>query len=122
MSYHIRLKKSLSYTGVVSASKAKPDVYVEDKATADEAVATGFFEYVGETEDLTKDDEEKTGKLLEEMTVTELETFAAYKGISLKGISKKVDILTKIKAELPENETSGLITYGSPTMIDLQEA
>lgn len=46
MSYHLRLCKSLSYKGVVSATKKQPDVFVEDKATAEAAVATGYFTLV----------------------------------------------------------------------------
>ena len=54
------------------------------------------------------------------MTVPELETFAAYKGISLKGISKKADIIAKLKMELDEKETENEVDYGSPTMTELQ--
>ena len=54
------------------------------------------------------------------MTVPELETFAAYKNISLKGISKKADIIAKLKDELGE-ETENEVDYGSPTMTELQK-
>lgn len=119
--YHLKLIKSLSYCGVVTATKQKPDVFVEDKATADAAVATGYFKLVeGEEEQPDDGGEKEPGKRLEEMTVPELETFAAYKGVSLKGISKKADIIAKLKEELGEEETENEVDYGSPTMTDLQ--
>lgn len=122
MEYHIRLIKALSYCGVVTATKQRPDVFVEDKATADAAVATGYFRLIEGEEEHEEDSREKSqGKILEEMTVPELETFAAYKGVSLKGITKKADIIAKLKAELGEEETENKVDYGSPTMVGLQE-
>lgn len=128
--YHLKLVKALSFTGIVTATKKNPDVFVEDKATADAAVATGYFKLIEEAEEPPEGGEEKEpgegggdkepGKKLEEMTVPELETFAAYKGVSLKGISKKADIIAKLKAELGEAETENEVDYGSPTMTELQ--
>lgn len=119
--YHLKLIKSLSYTGIVTATKKAPDVFVEDKATAASALATGYFKPVEDEEETPDDGEEKPGKTLEEMTVSELETYAAYKGVSLKGISKKADIIAKLKAELGAEETENEVDYGSPTMTELQE-
>lgn len=130
MSYHLKLNKALSYCGVVTATRQHPDVIVEDKATADAAVATGYFKLVAAeetpeetTEGNTPEDTEgkEPGKKLEEMTVPELETYAAYKGVSLKGISKKADIIEKLKEELGAEETSNEVDYGSPTMTEMQE-
>lgn len=125
MEYHIRLIKALSYCGVVTATKQRPDVFVEDKATADAAVATGYFKLIQgarDEEETGEGSREKAqGKTLEEMTVPELETFAAYKDVSLKGITKKADIIAKLKAELGEEETENEVDYGSPTMVELQE-
>jgi hypothetical protein len=139
--YHLKLVKALSFTGIVTATKKNPDVFVEDKATAAAAVATGYFKLLGGTEnpdegreeppensgednegDNSKEDggDKEPGKKLEEMTVPELETFAAYKGISLKGISKKADIIAKLKEELGAAETENEVDYGSPTMTELQ--
>lgn len=119
--YHLKLVKALSYYGVVKATKQNPDVYTEDKATADAAVASGYFKLVDEAQEPPEGGEEKEpGKKLEEMTVPELETFAAYKNISLKGISKKADIIAKLKDELGE-ETENEVDYGSPTMTELQK-
>lgn len=64
MSYHLRLCKSLSYKGVVSATKKQPDVFVEDKATAEAAVATGYF-------NLVEDDPEQTAQPAAAQTGTE---------------------------------------------------
>ncbi len=135
--YHLRLIKAISYTGVVEATRQHPDVFVEDKATADAAVATGYFKLVdadqldgegkqpadGEDNGQESDDEGKqsAGKKLEDMTVAEMETFAAYKGVSLKGVTKKADIIAKLKEELGAEETEGEVDYGSPTMQDLME-
>lgn len=128
--YHLKLIKALSFTGIVTATKKNPDVFLEDKATADAAVATGYFKLIEEAEEPPEGGEEKEpgegggdkepGKKLEEMTVPELETFAAYKGISLKGISKKADIIAKLKEELGVAETENEVDYGSPTMTELQ--
>lgn len=44
--YHLKLVKGASYTGIVSATAKKPDVFVDSKAKADAAIASGFFELV----------------------------------------------------------------------------
>lgn len=119
--YHLKLVKALSYTGVVTATKKNPDVFVKDRDTADTAVASGYFKLIEGAEEPTDDGEEEPGKTLEEMTVPELETYAAYKNVSLKGISKKADIIAKLKAELGAEETENEVDYGSPTVVDLQE-
>lgn len=122
MSYHLKLVKALSYCGVVKATQQHPDVFVEDKATADEAVATGYFNLLEGDEETPEDgDDKEQGKKLEEMTVPELETFATYKGVSLKGITKKADIIAKLREELGDEETENEVDYGSPTMLGLQE-
>ncbi len=125
MIYHLRLCKALSYCGVVEATKKNPDVFVEDKATADEAVATGYFKLVEEEadheppKDPAPPKDPEPGKTLDEMTVPELETYAAYKGVSLKGVRGKENILAKLTEEL--GETEGEVDYGSPTMTELQD-
>lgn len=126
--YHLKLIKALSFTGIVTATKKNPDVFVEDKAAADTAVATGYFKLIEEVQEPPEGGEEKElgggdkeqGKELEEMTVQDLETFAAYKEISLKGIFKKADIIAKLKEELGAAETENEVDYGSPTMPELQ--
>lgn len=124
--YHIKLVKALSYTGFgISATKKNPDVYIEDDDIAEKVLATGYFETVftgSKTLEVTEEeaDYHYGGKTLAEMNVSELETFAAYKGISLKGIKKKDAIINKLRSELSEEETEGIIEYGSPTMMELQ--
>ena len=55
------------------------------------------------------------------MNISELETFAAYKDVSLLGIGrKKADILKKLRKELPAEELEGEIRYGSPTMVEIE--
>lgn len=129
--YHLKLLKALSFTGVVRATRQQPDIFIEDEATAKAAVATGYFKLIEVAEPSEGKEEmpensgeggdKEQGKKLEEMTVPELETYAAYKGVSLKGISKKADIIEKLKTELGEEETENEVDYGSPTMTELQE-
>lgn len=120
--YHLKLIKGLSYKGIVEATKTKPDVYTADKATADEAVASGYFRLLeNESEERSDSAAEVNGKVISEMNVSELETFASYKGISLKGITKKADIIAKIREKISDEELEGEIEYGSPTMTELQD-
>lgn len=121
MAYRLKLIKALSYTGVVSATKSNPYVDVTDKKTVEKAIATGYFESVAEDIPAYKTDDEIRGKKLREMSVSELETLASYKGVNIKGINKKADIIKKITEELPKDETDGEVIYGSPTMTDLLE-
>ena len=57
--YHLKLMKALSFTGIVTATKKNPDVFLEDKATADAAVATGYFKLIEEAEEPPEGGEEK---------------------------------------------------------------
>lgn len=121
MSYHLKLAKGLSYCGVVKATKKNPDVFVEDKATADAAVATGYFKLIEGEEAPEPPKDPEPGKTLDEMTVTELETYAAYHNVSLKGVRGKENIIAKLKEDLGAEKTEGEVDYGSPTMQELQE-
>lgn len=121
MSYHLKLAKGLSYCGVVKATKKNPDVFVEDKATADAAVVTGYFKLIEGEEAPEPPKDPEPGKTLDEMTVTELETYAAYHNVSLKGVRGKENIIAKLKEELGAEETEGEVDYGSPTIQELQE-
>jgi hypothetical protein len=148
--YHIRLIKGLSYTGAVKATKKEPDVFVEDKATAETAVASGYFTMVGEEEPGTPDGEPERleGHLakeqLESMTVDNLKKLAADMGIETKGMKRRAEFVEAILAVevtagaesgepeepgTPDGEPeNGGIDYGegeestgSPTMFELQE-
>ncbi len=161
--YHLKLIKALSYSGIVTATQKRPDVFTKDKTIADKAVATGYFKlentesplpdngenenelipdgimldgengaggYISDEiipgndesgEDSAPVDENPQGKTLDDMTRAELETFATYKNVSVKGLPKKSDIIAKLREVLGPEETSGIIEYGSPTMAELQQ-
>ena len=131
--YHLKLIKALSYTGAVTATAKKHNVFVEDEATANAAVASGYFELVGKTSEIAEPDsvpaepEEKPeplgygGKPLSEMKKSELETFATYKDVNIKGTKTKAQIIAKLEAALDPSELEGDIYYGSPTMQELQK-
>lgn len=91
--YHIKLIKARSYTGVVFATQKNPDVFVEDKATAAAAVATGYFELVEEiiTGHLDRDQ-------LEKMKKDDLKKLAADMGIDASGFKKNSDYVDAIIA------------------------
>ena len=113
--YHLRLCKALSYTGVVSATKEEPDVFTEDKTTAEKAVASGYFVLV-DTEDEKdtaepQEENEVDYEGLSNMTKAELTAYAKENGISLEGCNTKAEML----------ETISMANGGSPTMIDLQK-
>lgn len=128
--YHLKLIKALSYTGIVKATRKNPDIFVEDKATADAAVATGYFKLVegvsdGEAETQTAHlDREQ----LEGMKFDDLKRMATDMGIDIKGLKSKNDIVEAIVAvevvlgpEVDEEENEVDYGEGSPTMIELQE-
>lgn len=131
--YHLKLIKALSYTGIVKATRKNPDIFVEDKATADTAVATGYFELVGEVEDKADAGEvEQTAHLdreqLEGMKFDDLKRMATDMGIDIKGLKSKNDIVEAIVAvevvpgpEVDEEENEVDYDEGSPAMIELQE-
>ncbi len=105
--YHLRLCKSLSYcntNGTIKATRQKPDIYIEDKATADAAVASGFFSLIGEKdaptfpppgEVVSHLDREQ----LEKWTVPDLKTLAGDMGVDIKGLKDKAAIIEAIAAE-----------------------
>lgn len=123
--YHLKLIKSLSYHGIVKATRENPDVYTDDEAVATAAVATGFFELIESPAQQTSQpeaepEESEQGKTLEEMTVAEIETFATYYGVSLKGINTKAKKIAHLRETLGD-KAAGAVTYGSPTMVELEE-
>ena len=53
--YHLKLTQGRSYdNGFVRATADKPDVYVDDEAIANMAVASGHFELVNHQEAVTE--------------------------------------------------------------------
>lgn len=127
--YRIKLTKGLSYTGIVSATKEHPIVCVEDEAVAEQAIASGYFEPIGEAEapepaPATPSDDSAFNKALEALNKAQLETLAAYHDISLAGCKSKGDYIDAIKAAtegMSETEHLAMLNAGSPTMIELQE-
>ena len=104
--YHLKLCKGLSYYGMDGALKAtrkQPDVLTEDKAIADAAVASGFFQLVGEGEAPGfPPPGEVLGHLdpkqLEELTIPDLKKLAGEIGADIKGLKDKAAIITAIVA------------------------
>lgn len=133
--YHLKLIKSLSYCGVVTATKQQPDVFVEDKATADAAVATGYFKLVEDEEEQPDDGggtPTQTGHLdeaeLAEMKLDDLKRLASDMGVDTRGLKSKADYAKAIAAvevtpgpETGSEENEVDYGEGSPTMIGLQE-
>ena len=99
--YHLRLCKGLSYSGVVSATKQAPDVFVEDEKTALAAVNTGYFKLV-EGGDIVPPPVIPTGTItpLDVMTVQQLKEYSKEKNIDLAGASTKPEILDCIEKAL----------------------
>ncbi|MCD8018429.1 MAG: hypothetical protein LUF92_02240 [Clostridiales bacterium] len=115
--YHLKLCKGRSYRGIVSATKAKPDVYVPEKEQADALVASGYFTLIEETvtvseneaqtetvsdasEDLFEAEEtEAETPILVELQgkkKAELVEYAEKNGINISGCNTKDDILQRI--------------------------
>ena len=120
--FHLRLCKALSYAGVVSATKAKPDVYTEDEAVAERALASGYFVLVSgpaaaTPEDSTNEDptaesgEVPDYKALARQTKAELIAYAQLHGIGVADCKTKADILQAISAAYG----------GSYAMMELQQ-
>lgn len=112
MSYHLRLCRGLSYSnGQLSATRKHPDAYTEDKATADKAVASGYFELV-ETAQASQEaqlDPEQLGT----MTLANLKKLAKEMGLDVTGKDKE-SIIAAIVAEpvTPGEETGSEPDYG----------
>lgn len=118
--FHLRLCKGLSYFGIVRATKAEPDVFVQEEEKAKALVTTGYFERVsneaefsqpqpvtGEQENPTDDlFEEGTGEdeqqgdpelmELQKKNKAELIAYAGQNGIDITGCKTKDDIYQKI--------------------------
>jgi len=129
----LKLIKGKSYTGIIKATKEHPIVEVDDEATAMAAVDSGYFEALdvaaltqeeipeATTEIEAEEPLQYGGKYLVDMNKSELETFAAYRDVDIKGCKSKADIIKALKKALPAKDLEGKIYYGSPTMVELQE-
>lgn len=104
--YHLRLCKALSYTGVVSATRKNPDVFTEDKAVADKAIASGYFQLVEKGEGQTATVKGHLSKeQLEGMKVSDLKKLAEAMGIDTGSLEKKAELVEAISAEEVETPT-----------------
>lgn len=127
--YHLKLIKALSYLGVVKATKDKPDVYTDDEATANAAVASGYFKLVEDTEadNSSANTAHFDKSQLEDMKIEDLKGIAADMGIDTTGFKKKSDYVEAISAaevipgaEADEDRAEVYYGEGSATMVELQ--
>lgn len=97
--YKLKLKKALSYAGIVTATKDKPYVTVEDEAVANAAVASGFFEIVevNATEEPPAKFATGTITKFNVMTITQLREYAKTNNIDLGKATKKEEIVLLIE-------------------------
>lgn len=105
MTYHLKLKKALSYNGIVCATRKNPDVYTEDKKVAEAAVATGYFDLVAYEDNQPPTDgntDMVKGHLdfdqLKKMGKDELKDLAEKLGIDATGLKTKEDYAKAIAA------------------------
>ncbi len=104
--YHLRLRMGLSYcnaNSTIKATRQKPDIYIEDKATADAAVASGFFTLIGEEDTPAFPPPGEVvshldRKQLETWTVPDLKKLAGDMGVDIKGLKDKAAIIAAIAA------------------------
>lgn len=117
MKYHLRLSKGLSYCGVISATKQRPDIYTDSKDVADRAVASGYFRLIGSA-DAPKQPEppaQLTATLdpeqLNAMSASELRRLAGEMGLEVKGLGKAELVKAIAGVEVtpgPESDEDGI--------------
>lgn len=120
--------RSYMYKGYVFQKGFATDV---DEADVAYLLGTGNFEMMGGIveptdaevimDDAINEPIQYGGKTLNEMNKSELETFAAYRDVDIKGANTKAAIIKKLREALPASELEGKIYYGSPTMVELQD-
>lgn len=98
--FHLRLIKARSYTGIVKATAENPDVYTDDKQTADYAVGTGYFSLVDTEETSTTEtpgtEQSLNNEAIEDMTVDELKKIAKEMGIAKTSSMKRNELIEAI--------------------------
>lgn len=116
MLYHIKLKKAMSYTGIVNATREEPNVYTRDKDIATAAVRSGYFDLIDVEEDEAKADsalptaageEAEEGSIpahfdkgyLDSLSITDLKKLAGDLGVDVTKGMKKDDLVAAITAE-----------------------
>lgn len=97
---HLKLCKSKSYLGAVKAAVNKPDIFVEDKKTAERLLKSGYFIFVEDTAEAptTLKDGKKAEQDLNSMSLDELKQMAADKGADITQCRKKADYIAAIEA------------------------
>lgn len=127
MSYHLKLCKGLSYCGVVTATKQSPDVFVEDRATADAAVASGYFKLLNDSKG-SSGSAEITGHLdraqLEDMKMDDLKRLAEDMGLDTKGL-KKAQLVEAVANETVtvdagDDSSGGLASFDPETLAEFE--
>lgn len=116
MLYHIKLKKAMSYTGIVNATREEPNVYTRDKDIATAAVRSGYFDLIDVEEDEAKADsalltaageEAEEGSIpahfdkgyLDSLSITDLKKLAGDLGVDVTKGMKKDGLVAAITAE-----------------------
>lgn len=98
---HLKLCKGKSYLGAVKATVNKPDVFVEDKKTAERLLKSGYFILVEDTVEAEVPTPSKDGKKAEQdlnsMSLDELKQMAADKGADITHCRKKADYIAAIE-------------------------
>ena len=97
---HLRLIKGLSYDGVVRASAAHPDVFVDDPEKYTALLESGYFEALPDAHTVTGHlDAEEPVEVpdISKMKLDELKEFAEDNDIDLTGCTTKASILQKIR-------------------------
>lgn len=118
--FHLRLCKGLSYLGIVRATKAEPDVFVQEEEKAKALVNTGYFEMVSNEAEISRpqtetaeqensaddlfgegpgeDEQQGNPELMElqKKNKAELIAYAGQNGIDITGCKTKDDIYQKI--------------------------
>lgn len=114
--FHLRLIKARSYTGVVKATAENPDVYTDDKQTADYAVGTGYFSLVDTEETSTTEtpgtEHSLNTEAIKDMTVDELKKVAKEMGIAKTSNMKRDDLIEAIKEQSAVVDEDANADYG----------
>lgn len=119
---HLRLKKGLSYTGPgIQATKAQPDVFLEDDAAADAAIATGYFmEVAGADVVLPPPAPTGTIEAIDTMGAVKLRAYAKKNGLTLTwpagtpADTIREDIRAALKEPGDENDPPEELFEGNP--------
>ena len=121
MTYHLRLKNAMSYTGAVKATREEPDVFTADEAIKTAALRSGYFDLVdvfaeqdtaapadADTIRLTPAGEQAADgstpatldrAYLESLSFAELKRLANDMGVQVTKTTKKAELIDALAAE-----------------------